>query len=46
MVTSASKYVSIKISDQFIHILNNKERLNGPKGCKKIQNREALLKYQ
>ena len=33
----ASKYVSVKLSDQCIHIINNKERLNGLKGSKKLK---------
>ena len=37
ILPSASKYVSIKFSDQCLHILNNKEILNGIKGIKKIQ---------
>ena len=36
---NASKYVSIKLSDQYIHIINNKIRLNGLKGSIKIQKR-------
>ena len=35
---SDSKDVSTKFSDQCIHILNNKEILNGLKGHTKIQN--------
>ena len=35
MLPNASKYVFIKISDQCIHINNNKETLNGIKGSKK-----------
>ena len=46
MLPSDSKDVYIKFSDQFIHILNNKERLNELKGSTKIQNRESLFKYQ
>ena len=42
----ASKYVSIKSIDQYIHIINNKDRLNGLKGCTKMQKREYLFKYQ
>ena len=34
MLSSDSKYVSIKFSDKCIHILNNKEILNGLKGRK------------
>ena len=39
MLPSASKYVSIKISDKCIHILNNEDRLNEIKGSTKIQNK-------
>ena len=46
MLTSASKYVSIKFAYQCIHILNNKDRLNGLKSNKKIENRESLFKHQ
>ena len=35
MLPSPSKYASIKFSDQCLHILNNKEILNGLKGSKK-----------
>ena len=37
MLPSASKYVSIKISDKFINIINNKGRLNGLKCGTKMQ---------
>ena len=43
---SASKDVSIKTSDECIHIINNKERLNGLKGSAKNKNRESLFKNQ
>ena len=46
MITSSSKDVSIKLADQCIHILNNKERSNELKGSITIKNRESLLKYQ
>ena len=46
MLPSASKDVSIKFTDQCLHILNNKEILNGLKSSTKIQNRESLFKYQ
>ena len=36
MLPIASKYVSINFADQCIHILNNKEILNGLKGSTKI----------
>ena len=38
MLPSASKEASIKFADQCLHILNNKEILNGLKGNTKIQN--------
>ena len=41
MLPRASKDVSIKISDQCLHILNNKERLNGLKGSTQIQKRQS-----
>ena len=37
ILSSASKYVSIKFADQCIHILNNNDRLNELKGSKKMQ---------
>ena len=46
MLSSASKYVSIKFSDQCLYILNNKEILNGLKGSTKMQKRESIFKYQ
>ena len=46
ILPSASKYVSIKFVDQCLHIINNKEILNGLKGSKRIQNREPIFKYQ
>ena len=46
MLYSASKDVSIKFSDQCIHIINDKERINGLKGNTKIQKRESLFKYK
>ena len=45
ILPSASKDVSVIFSDQCIHILNNKEILNGLKGSKKIKKREPLFKY-
>ena len=39
ILPSASKDISIKFSDQCIHIFNNKERLNGPKRSTKTQKR-------
>ena len=41
MLTSASKDVSIKFSDQCLNILNRKEILNGLKGSTKIQKRQS-----
>ena len=39
ILPSASKDVSIKFLDQCLHILNNKQILNGLKGIIKIQKR-------
>ena len=36
MLASASKDVSIKFPDQYRHIINSKERLNGLKGSTKM----------
>ena len=46
MIPSASKYVSIKFADQCLHILNNKETLNGIKSITKMQKRRPKCKYQ
>ena len=46
IIHSDSKYVSIKFSYQCIHIISNKEGINGVKGSTKIQNRESPFKYQ
>ena len=46
MIPSASKYFSIKFPDQCLHIINNKEILNGIKGTTKMQERESLFKYR
>ena len=46
MITSASKYVSIKFVDQFILIINHKEILNGIKDTTKMKKIESLFKYQ
>ena len=40
ILPSASKNIFITFADQCIHIINNKERLNGLKGSTRIQNRE------
>ena len=45
-IPSASKYVLIKFSEHYIHILNNKDRLNGLKVGTKMQKRESIFKYQ
>ena len=37
MLPSASKYFFVNFADQCLHIINNKERLNGLKGSTKIQ---------
>ena len=39
MLPSDWKYASIGFADQCIHIINNKYRLNGFKGGKKVQKR-------
>ena len=46
MIHSASKYISIHFLEHFFHILNNKDGLNGPKGIKKMEKIEPILKYQ
>ena len=46
MLPSASKYFSIKISEQYLHILTNNDRLNGLKGITKMKNGESLFQYQ
>ena len=46
MIHSALNYFSIKFVDQCIHILNNKEIMNGPKGRTKMQKRQSQFKYQ
>ena len=46
ILSSASKEVSIQFADKFIHILNNKDGLNGLKVSTQIQNRESLFRYQ
>ena len=43
MLTSASKDVSIKCSDQCLKILNNKEILNGLKGSTKMQKKQSKV---
>ena len=46
MLSSASKYFSIKFSDHCLHIINNKEILNGLKGSTKMKKRQLQFKYQ
>ena len=46
MLPNASKYVSINFSDKCLHILNNKEILNGLKVSTKMQKIQSQLKYQ
>ena len=46
MLPSASTYFSIKFSDQCLHLLSNKEVLNGIKVSTNMQRRESLFKYQ
>ena len=45
MLPSASKDISVQFADQCIHILNNKDRLNGLKGSTKMQKIESIFKY-
>ena len=46
IIPSASKDASIKFVEQFLHIVNNKERLNGLKFIIKTENIESLFKFQ
>ena len=46
MLSSDSRDVYIKLSDQCTHILKNKEGLNGLKCSTKIQKRESLFSYK
>ena len=46
ILPSASKHVSNKSAYQCLHIIDNKEILNGLKGSTKTKNRESLFKYQ
>ena len=46
MLPSASKYVFINFLDPYLHMINNKERLNGLKGSTKMQKIQAQFKYQ
>ena len=46
MIPSDPKYVPINFVYQYIHMINNKSRLNGLKGSTKVQNRESAFKYQ
>ena len=46
MTPSDSKEVSIKFEDQYVHIINNQERLNVIKGITKIQKMESSFKYK
>ena len=41
MLISASKNVSIKFADQYIHILNNKSKLNVLKGSTKMKKKQS-----
>ena len=45
ILNSASKDVSVKFADQFLHIVNNNERLNQLKGSTKMKKIESLFKY-
>ena len=46
MLPSASKDICIKFSDQCLHILNNKDILNGLKGSTKMKKRQSQFRYQ
>ena len=46
MIPSALKYDSIKYAYQCLHILNDKEILNGLKCSTKLKNIESLFKYK
>ena len=46
MLPSAYKYVSVNFADQCLHILNNKERLNGLKDSTKMLKIQSQLKYK
>ena len=46
MLPGDLKDIYNKFSDQCIHMVNNKERLNRLKGRKNIEKREPLFKYQ
>ena len=43
--TNIGMLPSINFANQCIHILNNKERLNGLKGRTKMQKRQSQFKY-
>ena len=45
MLSSDSKYVFIKVANQCLHILNNKETLNGLKVITKMQKIQSQFKY-
>ena len=46
MLFSASKDVSVKFAYQYLHILNNKDRLNGLKGSTKMKKIQSQFKHQ
>ena len=46
MIPSESKDVSIKFADQYIHILNNEDRLNGIKVSTQTQRIVSIFKHQ
>ena len=46
ILPSASKDVSIKFVYQCLHILNNKDILNGLNGITKMKNINSQFKYQ
>ena len=45
IIPSASKDASIKFVEQFLHMINNKERLNGLKFIIKTQEIESLFNF-
>ena len=46
MLPSASKSVSVKFVEKYLHIPNNNYRLHRLKGDTKMQNRESIFKYK
>ena len=46
MLSSASKYDSIKSAEECLHIINNTDRLNRIKGITNMESILSLFKYQ